>query len=55
VPDVVIQHSPMRDKIKQIVAAPELKAFQIGLCVLERQLKLPTLRAFWDNASSELM
>jgi hypothetical protein len=37
------------------VAAPELQAFQIGLCVLERQLKLPTLRAFWDNASSELM
>jgi len=54
VPEVVIQHSPMREKIKVIENAPELEAFQIGLCVLEKQLKLPTLRAFWDNASPEL-
>ena len=55
VPDVVIEHSPMKDKIKLMSSAPELEAFQIGLCVLEKQLKLPTLKAFWDNASSELM
>lgn len=55
VPDVVIQHSPMHEQIKVVRGAPELKAFQIGLCILEAQLKLPTLRAFWDNANLELM
>ncbi len=50
VPELVIEHSPMREQIRVIDGAPELKPFQIGLCALERQLALPSLKAFWDNA-----
>lgn len=50
VPEVVIEHSPMREKIRLIDFAPELAPFQIGLCAVQRQLSLPQLKAFWDNA-----
>ena len=55
VPELVIQHSPMRDQIQIIESAPTLEPFQIGICALEQQLKLPTLQAFWDNAQPQLL
>lgn len=50
VPELVIQHSPFRDKIRVIEDAPVLQAFQIGLCAMKARLTLPVVRAFWDAA-----
>lgn len=49
-PRLVIEHSPFRDKIAIIDDAPQLEAFQIGLCALKSRLALPLIRAFWDLA-----
>lgn len=50
VPEIVIQHSPLQDKIRVIEGMPELQAFQVGLCVLKQRLALPVVKAFWDMA-----
>lgn len=50
VPELVIQHSSLRDKIKIIEDAPALQAFQIGLCVSKSRLESPAVKAFWEAA-----
>lgn len=54
VPEIVIQHSALADKIRVIDDAPELQAFQIGLCVLKSKLEHPVVRAFWDVADPSI-
>lgn len=54
VPELVIRHSPLQDKIRIIEDAPELQAFQIGLCALKSRLELPAVKAFWDVANPDL-
>ncbi|CAA0108944.1 HTH-type transcriptional activator CmpR [BD1-7 clade bacterium] len=54
VPELVIQHSPLQDQIRVIDDAPELQAFQIGLCVAKEKLNQPAIRAFWDSANPSL-
>ncbi|NRB40933.1 MAG: HTH-type transcriptional activator IlvY [Pseudomonadales bacterium] len=51
VPEIVIHHSPLQDKICVMEDMPELQAFQIGVCVLKQRLALPVVKAFWDLAS----
>lgn len=50
VPELVIEHSPFRDKIRIIDDAPELQAFQIGLCAMANKISQPIIKAFWDTA-----
>lgn len=50
VPELVIQHSPLKDQIKVMSNMPELQAFQIGISVLKSRLVLPAVKAFWDSA-----
>ena len=52
VPEIVINHSPLQEKIKVMDNMPELQAFQIGLCVLKQRLALPVVKAFWDLAGT---
>lgn len=54
VPELVIQHSPFRDKIRIIDDAPVLQAFQIGLCAMKTRLTLPVVKAFWDAADPSI-
>lgn len=54
VPEIVIQHSTLRDKIRIIEDAPELQAFQIGLCVMKNRLGHSIVKAFWDAANPEI-
>jgi len=54
VPEIVIQHSALADKIKIIEDAPSLQAFQIGLCVLKSKLEHPVVKAFWDVADPSI-
>ena len=50
VPELVVQHSPFKDKIRIIDDAPVLQAYQIGVCVMKSRLALPVVKAFWDAA-----
>ena len=43
-----------KEKIKIIEDAPELQAFQIGLCALKNRLEHSTVRAFWNAADPSI-
>ncbi|GHA61073.1 HTH-type transcriptional activator IlvY [Photobacterium aphoticum] len=48
-PDVVIDNSPVRDKIERLKVAP-IKPFELGLCCLRHQLDNPLVKALWEVA-----
>ena len=50
VPELVIEHSPLRERIRVIEDAPALQAFQIGLCASKGRLENPVVKAFWEAA-----
>lgn len=47
-PLLVVENSPIRDKVEVLQARPELEPFSIGLCCLRRKLSSPLIRALWD-------
>lgn len=48
VPEIVLEHSPMADKIRVLEVQPELEAYNIGLFTLQKHLKNRLVEAFWD-------
>ena len=50
VPELVLLNSPQRDMIRRLDVEPALPLFRIGLCVSERRLDNPLVRAFWESA-----
>ncbi|MGF1686888.1 HTH-type transcriptional activator IlvY [Photobacterium japonica] len=48
-PDVVINNSPVREKIERLKVAP-VKPFELGLCCLRHQLDNPLVKALWEVA-----
>jgi len=48
VPQIVIDHSPMAERIKIIKVKPQLEPYNIGLLTLKKHLKNPMIKAFWD-------
>ncbi len=48
VPQLVLDHSPMREKIQVLAVEPELEPFVIGVCALRRRLQDPVVQAFWQ-------
>ncbi len=50
VPEVVIDNSPLKDKISVINEAPEFPVIEVGLCVLQEKLQVPQVRRFWQAA-----
>ncbi|MCY4046338.1 MAG: HTH-type transcriptional activator IlvY [Cellvibrionales bacterium] len=54
VPEVVIDNSPLKDKISVIDAAPELPVIDIGLYVLKNQLNTPVVKRFWQLATQHM-
>jgi len=51
VPGLVIENSPLKDKIVRIETDTELQPFDVGVCVLNRRLQDPLVNAFWRTAS----
>lgn len=47
VPKIVLDYSPLSDRIQILEVAPELEAFNIGLFTHKRNLKNPLVDAFW--------
>lgn len=53
VPKIVLDNSPLRDKVKPFPQQPKLGPYEVGLCVMSRRLKSPVLRAFWEQIRTD--
>ncbi|MCA2018936.1 HTH-type transcriptional activator IlvY [Vibrio tritonius] len=51
-PDVVINNSPVRDKIQRLTVAP-IKPFKLGVCCKRSQLDSPLVRALWKEVTAK--
>lgn len=49
VPKIVVDNSPLANKVKLFKVQPELKPYDVGVCVLEKRLKSPIVDAFWQQ------
>ena len=48
VPQIVVDNSPLSDKVHILDVNPWLPAYDVGICVLEKKLKNPLIKAFWS-------
>ncbi|MFH0272656.1 HTH-type transcriptional activator IlvY [Vibrio jasicida] len=51
-PDVVINNSPVREKINRLKVLP-IKPFELGVCCIISQLENPLVKALWEVAESK--
>ena len=51
VPRLVLEKSPIQDQVRILPVSPEMESFTIGICTLERNMRLPQVRAFWEIAA----
>ena len=49
IPQIVLDNSPLTNEVKPLPLQPDLKPYEVGLCVLNRRLKSPLVRAFWEG------
>ncbi|QEA38851.1 HTH-type transcriptional activator IlvY [Pistricoccus aurantiacus] len=47
VPRIVLDNSPLANRIRVLPVKPELPYYDVGLCVAKRRLKNPLIRALW--------
>ena len=48
VPQIVLENSPLYDKVIVINVTPWLPAYDVGICALDKKLKNPLIQAFWS-------
>lgn len=53
VPKIVVDNSPLANKVKLFKVQPELKPYEVGICVLEKRLKSPIVEAFWQQIKGQ--
>lgn len=53
VPQLVLEKSPFKDKVRILKNAPELEPYTIGLCATKRSLARPVVQTFWEIASAK--
>lgn len=49
VPRIVLDTSPLAERVRILPVKPELPHYDVGLCVLERRLRSPLIAALWDE------
>lgn len=49
VPRIVLDNSPLADRVRMLEVTPRLAAYDVGVCVLERKLRSPLIQAFWSQ------
>lgn len=52
-PDIVIENSPVREKVKKLEAGTDIEPFELGVCCLQKHLVEPLVNAFWQEAVIE--
>ena len=50
-PDPVVQHSPVRDRVRVLALDYQFAPFDLGICMQSKRLHEPLMRAFWQVAS----
>ncbi len=48
VPQIVVENSPLSDRISALSPQATLEPFQVGLCVQKKRLQSPLINAFWQ-------
>lgn len=48
VPQIVLENSPLADRVKVLDVQPQLTPYHIGLFALNRKLRHPLIQAFWS-------
>ena len=48
VPSLVVENSPVRDRITKLKVKPMLAPYNVGVCVQKRKKKFRLVRAFWE-------
>ncbi|MCG6659681.1 HTH-type transcriptional activator IlvY [Halomonas campisalis] len=51
VPRIVLDNSPLAERVTVLAVKPELPHYDVGLCVLNRRLKSPLIQALWDTVA----
>ncbi|OED42636.1 transcriptional regulator IlvY [Endozoicomonas sp. (ex Bugula neritina AB1)] len=51
VPKIVLENSPLADQVQILNIHPQLQAYDVGVCVLEKKLKNPLINVFWSQLS----
>jgi LysR family positive regulator for ilvC len=49
VPRIVLDNSPLVEKIQVLDVQPELELYEVGLFTLQKKLKSPLINAFWSR------
>ena len=53
VPKIVLDNSPLKDRVQVLDVKPELEPYDIGLFALKKGLKNPMVEAFWSLMEEE--
>jgi LysR family positive regulator for ilvC len=49
VPKIVLDNSPLADRVHLLDIRPELSPYDVGLCITDKKLRNPLIRALWDQ------
>lgn len=49
VPRIVLDNSPLADRVQVLEKEQELGHYDVGLCTLKKRLKSPIIDAFWGS------
>lgn len=52
VPKIVLDNSPLAERVEILTIQPELKPYEVGLFTLEKKLKNPLINALWHQIKS---
>lgn len=53
VPKIVLDNSPLADRVELLPQQPDLGPFETGICVLEKRLRSPIVAALWRQAANK--
>ncbi len=49
VPKIVVDNSPLANQVRLFCLQPDVKPYEVGVCVLEKKLTSPLVSAFWGK------
>ncbi len=51
VPEPVVQHSPVRERVRTVALDYQFEPFDLGICMQSKRLHEPLMRTFWQIAA----
>ena len=49
VPEIVLDNSPLSDRIQILQVSPALEPYRVGLCTMKKSLNNPLIKAVWES------